>query len=309
MDPVHQLQIEQPGRCAGHGTFGFNGTGGIWRKEAVRAAGGWCSDSVTEDVDLGYKATAQGYRLVYVRDMPQSLEIPASTMALIQQKNRWTKGHFQVFRLSMIDFLRSPRLGSMAKVEMFLHLTENIQSTLLLLSLLASTQQVMNALNHPFMEFWAVCNILLCLILVATACYSKVPGRGELKYDTLWGRTKRLLFGFSFFAMNSGMSLFRSVAIMEGLFSSDITFLATPKKGSKNAVKRKALDDFVAWTGITVGIYRLSFFLEPIPLHRSRLIVAAYLLFNATTTIGLFWVNGTFLLEKYDQSMKKHSKD
>jgi beta-mannan synthase len=83
--------MEQTGRAAAYGCFGFNGTGGVWRREAIAAGGGWSWETVTEDLALSYKAFLKGYRFVYVRDIPQKLESPANILAHLQQKHRWTK--------------------------------------------------------------------------------------------------------------------------------------------------------------------------------------------------------------------------
>lgn len=83
--------IEQTARSVAHGGFGFNGTGGIWRKDAIAAGGGWNWETVTEDLALSYQSVINGYRFVFVRDLPQELELPENLMAHIQQKHRWTK--------------------------------------------------------------------------------------------------------------------------------------------------------------------------------------------------------------------------
>lgn len=84
-------QIEQTARGAVYQVFGFNGTGGLWRKSAVRDAGGWTWETVTEDLALSYNAYIKGYKFAYVRDIPQRLEVPGNFLAHVQQKHRWTK--------------------------------------------------------------------------------------------------------------------------------------------------------------------------------------------------------------------------
>lgn len=73
--------IEQEGRSAALQCFGFNGTGGIWRRQAIQAGGGWHLDTVTEDLDLSYQSYLNGYKFKYLRDVPQQLEIPTSFLA------------------------------------------------------------------------------------------------------------------------------------------------------------------------------------------------------------------------------------
>jgi beta-mannan synthase len=95
------LQVEQTGRAAAYGCFGFNGTGGVWRKAAIKQGGGWSWDSVTEDVALSYQAHLKGYRFIYLRDIPQLLEVPGNFLAHIQQKHRWTKVSLNCIRLNV----------------------------------------------------------------------------------------------------------------------------------------------------------------------------------------------------------------
>ena len=96
------LQVEQTGRAAAFGCFGFNGTGGVWRKAAIKAAGGWSWLSITEDLALSYQAFLKGYKFVYVRDIPQRLEVPGNFLAYIQQKHRWTKVTITAFTFSFV---------------------------------------------------------------------------------------------------------------------------------------------------------------------------------------------------------------
>jgi len=95
------LQIEQTGRGAAYGCFSFNGTGGVWRKQAITDGGGWSWGSTTEDLALSYDTFIKGYRFVYVRDIPQQLEVPGNFLAHIQQKHRWTKVSHNCIRLNV----------------------------------------------------------------------------------------------------------------------------------------------------------------------------------------------------------------
>jgi beta-mannan synthase len=94
------LKIEQTGRAAAYGCFGFNGTGGVWRVAAIKHGGGWSADSVTEDLALSYQVFMKGYKFVYLRNIPQLLEVPGNFLAYVQQKHRWTKVSLNCIRLS-----------------------------------------------------------------------------------------------------------------------------------------------------------------------------------------------------------------
>ena len=119
---IHHV-IEQQGRSNALGCFSFNGTGGIWRKDAIIAGGGFSSDTVTEDLDLSYKSHLAGYQFVYLPDLPQQLETPACVLAYKQQKNRWNKGYFQVYRKSMRHILECSHLPIVTRIEAFFHIS------------------------------------------------------------------------------------------------------------------------------------------------------------------------------------------
>lgn len=116
--------LEQPTRCWSGLGLPFNGTGGIWRREAIRAAGGWCGDTLTEDMDLAYQALLAGWRGFYVVTVPVSGELPTNLRAWTAQQRRWLAGNGEVAwknlpalasvsGMSMVDRLRAsqPLLG------------------------------------------------------------------------------------------------------------------------------------------------------------------------------------------------------
>jgi cellulose synthase/poly-beta-1,6-N-acetylglucosamine synthase-like glycosyltransferase len=142
---VHHVN-EQTGRAAAFGFFGFNGTGGVLRKTAIEAAGGWKWDSVTEDLALSYDAAMEGFRFVYVRDMPQLLEVPGTFSSHIQQKHRWTKGFAQVFRFRFWKIVSCSTLSPVDKWDILCHVTSQLQYTSLLIGLLLFPYVVLHGL-------------------------------------------------------------------------------------------------------------------------------------------------------------------
>ena len=88
---VH-FTVEQAGRCAAGHFLQFNGTAGIWRRTAIDEAGGWHSDTLTEDLDLSYRAQLKGWKIQYVEDIICPAELPAEIYGLKSQQFRWMKG-------------------------------------------------------------------------------------------------------------------------------------------------------------------------------------------------------------------------
>jgi len=105
--------------------FNFNGTAGIWKKKAIEAAGGWQSDTVTEDLDLSYRAQLAGWRFVYLDDLAVPSELPVTMASFRSQQMRWAKGSIQTARKILPRILASP-LPLAVKLEAFSHLLANV---------------------------------------------------------------------------------------------------------------------------------------------------------------------------------------
>ena len=124
--------VEQAAR-AWHGLFfNFNGTAGVWRASAIADAGGWTADTLTEDLDLSYRAQLRGWRAHYLQDFVSPAEIPADINAFKSQQRRWATGSIQCAFKLLPRVLRSRELGPFAKVQSMLHLTHYLIHPLIL---------------------------------------------------------------------------------------------------------------------------------------------------------------------------------
>jgi len=112
--------------------FNFNGTAGLWRRAAIVDAGGWHHDTLTEDMDLSYRAQLRGWRFVYLPEIEAPAELPVEMSAFKAQQFRWAKGSIQVARKLLPRILRSHATPAQ-KIEAFFHLTNNFAYPLLLL--------------------------------------------------------------------------------------------------------------------------------------------------------------------------------
>ncbi|MEO6462512.1 MAG: glycosyltransferase family 2 protein, partial [Candidatus Eisenbacteria bacterium] len=129
------FSIEQAAR-AGHGRFfNFNGTAGVWRRAAIEDAGGWTHDTLTEDLDLSYRAQMKGWRFVYRDDVEAPAELPVDIRAFKGQQRRWAKGSLQTARKILPALWASPAPLAI-KLEATGHLTCNLSYLLLILSIL-----------------------------------------------------------------------------------------------------------------------------------------------------------------------------
>lgn len=244
--------VEQYVRSKILGVLSFNGTGGVWRKTAIDAGGGWQWDTITEDLDLSYRAYIAGYKFRFLPDVVQLLEIPATMSAFKSQKHRWAKGFSQVTTKSLIYFLQTPLLSPCVKFEAAMHLTTNIQYVVALWLIVWMPVLAYKELVVPQI-------LTICLypagvwFLVATAgAVWKIqldPSENSLS-SRLW----RLFYILPSCAIALGMSVAETCAFLEGLVrrypneyadsnlfmqvSVDATFVRTPKEGSDNYVSR-----------------------------------------------------------------------
>src|SRR5262249_53421428 len=124
--------IEHTARNRSGRFFNFNGTAGIWRRACLEEAGGWQADTLTEDLDISYRAQLRGWRFVYLKDCVAPAEVPVDILGFKGQQHRWTKGAIQTARKILPEVFRS-RLPAKVKAEAFFHLTGNVSYVLVLL--------------------------------------------------------------------------------------------------------------------------------------------------------------------------------
>jgi cellulose synthase/poly-beta-1,6-N-acetylglucosamine synthase-like glycosyltransferase len=122
--------LEHGGRSRGGRFFNFNGTAGIWRRAAIDDAGGWQHDTLTEDLDLSYRAQLRGWRFVFVSDVVAPAEVPVEMNAFKSQQHRWAEGSVQSCRKLLPQILRA-NIPIGVKVEAFFHLTANFNYPLM----------------------------------------------------------------------------------------------------------------------------------------------------------------------------------
>lgn len=210
--------------------FNFNGTAGIWRRQAIEAAGGWTHDTLTEDLDLSYRAQLAGWKFLYLPDLVVPAELPAEINAYKSQQNRWAKGSVQTARKLLGPVLRAP-IPLRAKLEAFVHLTAN--STFLLmvfLSLLIFPAMVLRRGE----EAWKLLAIDLPLFLAATVSvilFYLVSQRraGGVPTEQRTGRGRRWWQLPAVMGLGIGLAINNARAVLSGLFNDGGVFHRTPK--------------------------------------------------------------------------------
>ena len=218
--------IEQEARSRTGRFFNFNGTAGIWRREAIADSGGWEHDTLTEDMDLSYRAQLRGWKFIYLRDVIAPAEIPVEMNAFKTQQHRWAKGSVQVARKLLVTVMKSD-MPLPVKIEAFFHLTNNfayllmVPLTLLLLpSLMVRPHGSLREVLLIDLPLFACTSVSLGIFYITAYCSS---GRGGLVSGLL--KVPLLM------SLGIGLTLNQAKAVLEGLIGHETEFVRTPKHG------------------------------------------------------------------------------
>jgi cellulose synthase/poly-beta-1,6-N-acetylglucosamine synthase-like glycosyltransferase len=239
--------------------FNFNGTAGIWRREAIEDAGGWEHDTLTEDTDLSYRAQMRGWHFLYLPEIDCPSELPVEMNAFKAQQARWAKGLMQTAKKILPRVMRAD-LPASVKAEAFFHLTANISYPLMVfLSII-----LLPAMIVRFYQGWfQVVLIDLPLFLASTCSISSFYLTAERTlYPETWKRTFRYLPFVM--AVGIGLSVRNALAVMEAIFGVKSDFVRTPKyrvetgaKGqrtwTKKAYHKRA--GFMPYFEVLLGLY------------------------------------------------------
>ncbi|MCR5886451.1 glycosyltransferase [Hymenobacter sp. J193] len=223
--------VEQVGRAAGGHFLNFNGTGGVWRRTCIEDAGGWQPDTLTEDLDLSYRAQLRNWRIEYLPQVVAPAELPAAMDAVKSQQFRWNKGAAETARKHLARVWRSDASIS-TRLHATFHLLNSSVFTVILLMALLSVPLVF--IKHRTPALQPVFNLasVFLLTLLPLAYY----------YYTAWqrtpGRVGRGSFAgrfLLFLAVSMGFSLHNAQAVLLGLLGRQSAFIRTPKLGAVNA--------------------------------------------------------------------------
>lgn len=214
--------VEQAARCWSGLFMNFNGSGGIWRRQAIEEVGGWQADTLTEDLDLSYRVQLQGWRLKFVPQVVCPAEVPAQMTAVKSQQHRWAKGSIQTAKKLLPHILRAD-LPRFTKYQALCHLTNYLVHPLLLLVILISP------LLLAFDPVSAARQSLLAGVSFTLATFG--PSCMYLyAHRHLYHDWKQRLWAFPFLLMlGTGIALNNTKAIVEALCNRQSAFVRTPK--------------------------------------------------------------------------------
>ncbi|MGI6655481.1 MAG: cellulose synthase family protein [Desulfobulbus sp.] len=225
---VH-FTIEQAGRKAARHFLQFNGTAGVWRKSAIEDAGGWKADTLTEDLDLSYRAQMKGWEIVYLEDVGSPAELPVEINGIKSQQFRWMKGGAENARRLIPALLKSATsLGT--KLHGLAHLCNSSIFLAVFLVALSSVALL------PFMDDLNIDIRFLSISLLGLVGVAAVYFHANislLPHPLNWRSGKDILALIFYFplllTMSMGLSFHNSVAVVEGYLGIKSSFVRTPK--------------------------------------------------------------------------------
>lgn len=220
------FSLEQQVRCASNKYFNFNGTAGMWRKSAIIDAGNWSADTLTEDLDLSYRAQLKGWKLVYLNDVGCPAELPSNMNAFKSQQHRWAKGGTQVMK-KMLRTVWSAPLPFKTKVESSFHLANNLAYLVMLLDTVVLLIPSIFAREYLEMQrlFW----LDLSLLTLSSGGHLVYLYYGQVALK----HSKKVAFSHLPWLLILGVQLaFNNArAGLEALLDKQSEFVRTPKSG------------------------------------------------------------------------------
>lgn len=280
----NHFRIEQTSRSNLNLFFNFNGTAGIWKKQAILEAGNWQADTLTEDLDLSYRAQLKGWKFLYLEDVISPAELPPTLSALKGQQYRWTKGGAEVSRKLIPALIKSKQ-----PLKIKLHAIGHLLNSGVYLAIAISA-----FLSIPLLFIKDIVPSLKPMMTVGTVFFSNfvvlavayfIATRDYFKNKNIFQFVKMFQLYLSFAV---GMSFHNSIAVLQGYFGKRTPFIRTPKFNNENngqlAFKRfstaKISNSFIIYillfllflTAAVYGIISKNF---------------GFLLFHLTLTLGM----------------------
>lgn len=228
------FSLEQQVRSASNMLFNFNGTAGIWRTSAIINAGHWSADTLTEDLDLSYRAQLAGWKMVYLNHIPCPGELPADMNAFKTQQYRWAKGGVQVM-MKMLPTVWKSKLPFSKKIESTFHLSNNLAYFVMLVdTLFFLVPSLLLRDKHDFLNLWWLDIPLLIMSSGGHLIYLYwgQVSLGRSKMRALIRIPNLILLGIQ-------LAINNSKAGLEALLGRESEFVRTPKTGELKSADRE----------------------------------------------------------------------
>lgn len=264
------FMIEQSARNFSGLFMNFNGTAGIWRKEAISDGGGWQWDTLTEDMDLSYRVQLAGWNTQYVPDLVVPAEIPEDVTAFKSQQFRWAKGSIQT-AIKLLPMMLGSSTSTFQKIEAFFHMTHYLVHPLMLtLALFALPVLLFSKINISGIIIGIVA-LGLGLSMLAPSMLYAISQKSAYPDD--W--KQRLLRLPVLIMVGVGIALSNTRAVLEAIWGIQSDFVRTPKKGDHEIKRYSVKLPWLAAFEVVLGLYcTISLFVY---LHAGKYLVGPFL--------------------------------
>ncbi len=254
--------IEQGGRSHAGSFINFNGTGGVWSKACIRDAGGWSDDTLTEDLDLSYRAQMKGWEFKYLEEVEAPAELPILMPAIKSQQFRWNKGAAECARKHLIHiFEDNPqrKVRWINRVHAIMHLFNSSVFLFLLLGAILSVPMLFIKQQHPYLNTFFKLGAVFVLGFFSIGIFYWIATSRIIKEGKFWYFIKHYPL---FLIITMGLSLHNALAVAEGLLGFKSPFLRTPKFNVNN-VKGKWQQNIylhhkvspITWLEVLLAVY------------------------------------------------------
>ena len=227
------FSLEQVGRNSKGHFINFNGTAGIWRKECIIDAGNWEGDTLTEDLDLSYRAQLKKWKFKYLEDVVTPAELPVVISAARSQQFRWNKGGAENFQKMLMRIITSKNVNLKTKIHSVLHLLNSSMFTCVFLMGVLSIPMLYIKNEYAHLRiYFLIMSFFVTSTVIFFICYwfmyKRTFGGGIVSFIKYIGAF------FTFFSIAMGFSLHNTIAVLEGHFGKKSEFVRTPKFNIKS---------------------------------------------------------------------------
>lgn len=292
--------LEQSGRNANGYFINFNGTAGIWRKETIIDAGNWEGDTLTEDLDLSYRAQLKGWKFKYLEDVVTPAELPVVVSAARSQQFRWNKGGAENFIKMFGRIVKSKTIGFSTKLNGLLHLANSSMFFFMLILSILSIPVLYIQNSYPeFSGLLKLNTVFISSTVILFICNWVVFK--NLNGNTVMNFARYVKMFFSFFSVAMGFSLHNMLAVAEAYTGKKSEFIRTPKfnisnltdswKGNKYLTTKLPFNTILETFFIgyfAFGLYS-AFYLgdfSQVPFHLMLFTGYFYIVYNSIKTSG-----------------------
>jgi cellulose synthase/poly-beta-1,6-N-acetylglucosamine synthase-like glycosyltransferase len=254
--------VEQVGRNASNSFINFNGTAGIWRRKCIETSGGWQSDTLTEDLDLSYRAQLNNWKFIYLKDIVSPAELPVEINGFKAQQLRWSKGAAECAKKHLGSVLRNKSLSFTTKIHAIFHLLNSFLYICILAIAVMSLPVIYIVKNYPEHNYLYNLFIIYYLgLFFITIGY--LTSEISLAKNKILGFLEFIFLFPLFLSITMGLSIYNSIGVLEGYFGKKTSFVRTAKFNIKtrkstwahNKYASKTLSPIVVLEGLAFGYF------------------------------------------------------